>query len=471
MWDGLTLTFSSIVGSGVFASPGIVFKHVGSGGAALGVWAVAGFLAYCGAVCYAELAAAVPSAGGEAAFLERGYGRFASFLFTWATAVVCRPSSLAITLVVFGQYVCRMQSGHVCKADAPEALTPALVGLAVTAVVTSSARLTSKALTLSTVVSTLALGLIAVAAVWHVISSKSAESLAETNVDVDNATPHLSHYAPALFAALWAFDGWNTLAYASEELSEPHALANIIKTTMALVTALYLAANAAFVVVLPPRVVAASDTLGVDFGETVAGIPGGLFISLVVACATLGSAVGTLFSSSRLVFSAARGGSLPKVFSMVDSVTETPVNALVCQCLAAAGLMLSGNVEHLVDVFSSSTWVFYLACVVAAWRLRTTEPLLPRPYMAPTYAFAVFIPAACFMLALQTSAAPRSSLMAFALVASGAPVFAWFHISNGINHDEAGGMTSSRPRAWIDACVDAIPCLSALRRRAAYETI
>jgi amino acid transporter len=106
--DGATLLFSSIVGSGIFASPGSVFVHSDhSGQLALLIWCLAGFIAYCGALCYLELALWLPSSGGESHYLSVFFGKAAGFLFTWANTAVSRPSSFAITSLVTGDYLCR----------------------------------------------------------------------------------------------------------------------------------------------------------------------------------------------------------------------------------------------------------------------------------------------------------------------------------------------------------------------------
>jgi len=106
--DGLSLVVGSILGSGIFASPGLVFQRTGSGGLALLVWAVGGLVAMCGAVCYVELGSSLPSAGGEVTYLRRAFGPLASFLFMWANVFIGRPAGFAITALVVGENACRL---------------------------------------------------------------------------------------------------------------------------------------------------------------------------------------------------------------------------------------------------------------------------------------------------------------------------------------------------------------------------
>lgn len=81
------LVVGSIIGSGVFASPGPILARVGSVMAAACVWVVAGVLSSLGAACYAELGCALPVSGGEPVYLERAYGEMMAFLYEW-TAIL-----------------------------------------------------------------------------------------------------------------------------------------------------------------------------------------------------------------------------------------------------------------------------------------------------------------------------------------------------------------------------------------------
>mgnify|MGYP003330867736 CR=1 FL=1 len=63
-----------------------------------------------GALCYAELATAYPSAGGEYHFLGRAFGRSLAFLYGWARLTVIVAGSIAIFAFLFGEYLSRVIS-------------------------------------------------------------------------------------------------------------------------------------------------------------------------------------------------------------------------------------------------------------------------------------------------------------------------------------------------------------------------
>ncbi len=106
--SGIALIVSSIIGSGIFASPGPVLKYTESVGMALVVWFVAGLLALTGALCYAELGTMITDSGGEHPYLMRAYGSLPAFLFSWTGITVTRPASIAIICVICAEYVGRL---------------------------------------------------------------------------------------------------------------------------------------------------------------------------------------------------------------------------------------------------------------------------------------------------------------------------------------------------------------------------
>ncbi|CAG8764667.1 6177_t:CDS:2, partial [Racocetra persica] len=107
-YNGLNLVIGSIIGSGIFASPGPVVMHAGSVGMSLIVWLTCGLLACTGALTYAELGSEIPISGGEHAYLSHAYGSLPAFLFSW-TAITClKPGGNAIIAVIFAEYLNRI---------------------------------------------------------------------------------------------------------------------------------------------------------------------------------------------------------------------------------------------------------------------------------------------------------------------------------------------------------------------------
>jgi amino acid transporter len=107
VYNGIGLIVGVMIGSGIFASPGLVLLAAGSVGASFCAWVAAGLVALMGSACYAELGTVVQESGGEYVYLAAGLSELPAFLFTWASSTITRPGSLAIIILVSGEYAVR----------------------------------------------------------------------------------------------------------------------------------------------------------------------------------------------------------------------------------------------------------------------------------------------------------------------------------------------------------------------------
>src|SRR4029077_10834789 len=99
------LVIANMIGTGVFTSLGFQVAAINSDFALIGLWVVGGVAALCGALCYAELATALPRSGGEYNYLSRIYHPALGFLAGWISAVVGFPAPIALAALAFGKYV------------------------------------------------------------------------------------------------------------------------------------------------------------------------------------------------------------------------------------------------------------------------------------------------------------------------------------------------------------------------------
>ena len=106
--DAVAITIGIVVGAGIFRTPSVIAGAAGSEAAVLAAWVAGGLLSIVGALCYAELAAAYPHAGGDYHFLGRAFGRRVAFLYAWARLAVIQTGSIALLAFVFGDYAARL---------------------------------------------------------------------------------------------------------------------------------------------------------------------------------------------------------------------------------------------------------------------------------------------------------------------------------------------------------------------------
>ncbi|KAJ0163466.1 Y+L amino acid transporter 2 [Colletotrichum tanaceti] len=462
--NGLSLIVGLIIGSGIFSSPSQVSSKVGSPGAALVVWVIAGVLAWTGAASYAELGGAIPLNGGAQVYLAKIMGEMAGFLFTWVAVLVLKPGGAAIVSIIMGEYLVRAAIG----ADA-ESLSPwvnkavALVALvAVTALNCVSTKLGTKVNDWLMFLKFIALLGVTVTGVVVAITGKTLTGKAnmewKTHEWFAGTSSDLSAWAVALYAGLWAYDGWDNTNYVVGEFRNPSRdLPRVIHTAMPLVILSYVLANIAYFLVLPQAAINASNTVAVQFGAKVFGSVGSLVLALIVSASCFGALNSSTFTSSRLVYVAGKEGYIPSVFGSIGlsrseahSVTTsrtsrgrvanllirilgdddmglfyTPVWALVLNGLLTAAYIIVGEFDTLLTFYGVAGYTFYFITVLGLIILRVREPQLERPYKTWITTPIIFCCVSLFLLSRAVFAQPLQTVTVVLFVVAGVPVYFW----------------------------------------------
>src|SRR3984957_8733572 len=101
----MAIVVGTVIGSGIFLVPHDMVRAVGSARMVFIVWIFGGLLSLAGALSYAELAAAIPEAGGEYAYLREAYGPMWGFLYSWTQMWVAKSGSIATLATGFFLYL------------------------------------------------------------------------------------------------------------------------------------------------------------------------------------------------------------------------------------------------------------------------------------------------------------------------------------------------------------------------------
>ena len=216
--NGLSLIVGLIIGSGIFSSPSQVNSNAGSPGAALIIWVVAGILAWTGAASYAELGGAIPLNGGSQVYLSKIFGELAGFLFTWVAVLVLKPGSAAIIAIIMGEYLVRAVIGAEAETINPWInKSVALVGLfLVTFLNCVSTKLGTRINDMLMFLKFVALLGVTVIGVVVAITGYSYSGMPNTDWKThawfEGTKLDASAWAVALYAGLWAYDGWDNVS-------------------------------------------------------------------------------------------------------------------------------------------------------------------------------------------------------------------------------------------------------------------
>jgi amino acid transporter len=419
--DVVALVLGIVIGAGIFRSPGAVAASSSGPLEVVLVWLAGGAVSLAGAMCYAELAAAYPHAGGDYHFLDRAYGRGPAFLFAWARLTVIPTGSVALLAFVFGDYV----AGAL---GAPGASGVAAAGLVVALVALNAAGLRVSAGAQSALTAVVVLGLAAVIAAG--LGLPAAASGAPAAAAASGATPAAGL---ALVFVLLAYGGWNEAAYVSAELrGGRRAIARALVVSLSLVTGLYVLANLAYLRGLGFHGLQASETVAADLLGRAAGPAGAAAVSAVVAIAAVTSANATLLLGSRVCWAFGRDHAGFSALGRWSPRAKTPVNAVLAQgtialVLVGFGVASRHGFESMVAYTAPVFWLFFLLTGAAVPVLRRRDPAAPRPFRVPLYPLtpAVFCAACAYLLWSSLAYAGPGAAAGMAVLAIGLVPLWW----------------------------------------------
>jgi APA family basic amino acid/polyamine antiporter len=236
----------------------------------------------------------------------------------------------------------------------------------------------------------------------------------------------LGAFLGALAAALWAYDGWEDLNLVGSEVENPERNFPLaLVGGVGLVTVVYLLFSAACLRVLPFDAVANSPHIASDVVEFVAGRGAAFWVTLAMVISGIGSLNSSVLSGARVPYAMARDGIFFKIARGIHPKFLTPARALIFQGVLAGLMALTGTFEELTNLFVFAAWIFYGLAVVALFRLRRTEPNMPRPYRCPGYPWVpgVFVAGALALTISLWLQRPGRSSVGLLLIVAGLPFY------------------------------------------------
>ena len=426
------IIMSNVIGTGVFVKARVMTCNVGSPEMVLLVWVLAGLLTMAGALVYAELTAMMPRAGGEYNFLGAAFGRACAFFFAWTRTIGSCISGAAIA-ILFATFLNDLLGGTLPM------WARWVVPIAVLAVVTAfnilpvrSSGWIATAITSTKVLLVLGVGVGAFVLADGSWGHFSESCTADVGEDVPaSARGGIAGFGAAMLGALWAYNGWNIIAYLGGEVRDPgKTMPRALVGGMALVMALYLLINTAYFYVLSPQEIASISEHSSVAREVVARFLG-KGAAAVMAAALMFSAYGTLHVGSlgmtRLPFAVARDGLLPRWLAWL-SPWSVPVVSVVAMGAVSAALTLTASFDVLTDVYIFVLWIFYGLTIASLFVLRRKFPGAPRPFRVWGYPVVpvLFLLATGFLLVNTFMATPGRALAGVGLIALGLPVYLYF---------------------------------------------
>jgi len=448
----LTLTHATslvvgiIIGTGIFLKSATMAQAVGTPALVLAAWAAAGLVAMLGALCFAELGALLPHAGGEYVYLRSAYGEIPGFLFACNAFVLggAAVAAYGAAVVIFVSDIHPLGSDWIVRSvrlfgadyhfsfGARQLLAVAVIAV-FAAINCAGVMLGGRVQSVLTAAKILAI--VGVAA--GVLLFSRTGSTANLAAVPGHGSGGLAGFGAAMFSALWAYSGWQFLPMAAGEVREPQRnLPRAIVGGTLVVLALYLLINTAYLYALPLWQVASANSTAYPEAPSVAARAVQTFVggratavaALIFLVSTIGSMNGVILSAARVPYAAARDGLFFERFGRLGPRSRVPVTSLVLLALWGALLALTGTFDQLTNMAVMSYALFWIPVALAVVVLRHKRPTEPRPYRVPGYPWVPLL-FALVMAGIVVSAlrsAPRESIATVVLILLGLPLYPLF---------------------------------------------
>jgi APA family basic amino acid/polyamine antiporter len=407
-WAAAAIVVGTVIGSGIFLVPHDMVARVGTAGMVFVVWVFGGLLSLAGTLSYAELAAAIPEAGGEYAYLREAYGPVWGFLYSWTQMFVAKSGSIATLATGFLIYLTNFFPGL----DTVFYRIPLPLGpgggplefrygqLVAMALILALAWLNYYGVKLGGEVQ-VAVTVIKVALIAGIViiglGFGTAHAAGSAAVGVV-AGGGVAGFFAALAAALWAYDGWNNVVMVASEVREPQRnLPRALVLGTIGVIGIYLLANAAYFHVLTAGEVAGNPRVAGEMMRRILGNAGAGAVSIAAMISIFAALNGSILTGSRVPYAAARDGYFFQAIADVNARYHTPGKAILALSTWSALLVLSGGYRELFTLLIFPSWILYGMTTAAVIVLRHKKPELPRPYKTVGYPIIpiIFVAVAC----------------------------------------------------------------------------
>lgn len=407
LFDGVMLVVGSMIGSGIFIVSSDMVRQVGSSGWLILIWLISGLITMIAAVCYGELSAMYPKAGGQYVYLKEAYNTLVAFLYGWSFFAVIQTGTIAAVGVGFSKFASYLlpflSEDNILITNSLFSVNAAQIVSIVTIVfltyLNSRGVKNSKILlTFLTIIKILSLlGLL----VFGLFAAKSdiwnsnwtdtwhfKTYIHETSNWIPvNGKALVTVISAAMVGALFSSDAWNGVTFIAGEIKNPQrnvGLSLFLGTFT--VTMLYVAINVMYLAVIPLDEIATakSDRVAVVAAQYIFGDIGTLIIAVMIMISTFACNNGLIMAGARVYYTMANDGLFLNKASKLNQ-HGVPEWALWAQCIWAGFLCLTGKYGDLLDFVIIIVLIFYILTIYGIFILRKKQPLITRPYRAFGY--------------------------------------------------------------------------------------
>jgi APA family basic amino acid/polyamine antiporter len=426
VFHAAALVVANMIGAGIFTTTGFPAEALGNPLWIYGLWLLGGALALCGALCYAELGAAIPKPGGEYQYLREAFGGSFALMSALVSLTAGFSAPIASAVKSFFQYLSHYVpwlavpalGGGLSHADlASLALVWVLV-----AIHSRRASIGIGFTSLVTVLKVLSIVLIILATLvigrGHLSSlTQGAQALGPRSTGDFFAAASTS-----LIFVMFCYSGWNSASYLAGELRNPtRDLPRALLFGTALVIVLYVGLNLVYFYGTPVEQLAGKVEVALVASENLFGAAGATCVTLVLCISLLACASAMTVVGPRVYYAAGRDFPPLEVLARVRPETGTPVAALIVQGLVTSSFIILGKVDQIQQYAGFTLSLFATMAVTSLIALRVRSPQLARPFRVPGYPFVpiAFIGVSVWTMVWAFRGRPLESTLGLLTVAAG----------------------------------------------------
>lgn len=421
--DVAVITIGTVIGSGLFLTPGGVLRSAGSVGAAMAIWVLGGVLSLIGALAYAELGCSRTGAGGLYAYIRDAFGNATAFTYGWTLFVVIASGSVATLAVAAGDNLAAvMPLGDIEK----KLVAIAIIGV-LAIINVRGTRESTRVLGLATLLKVVALVVLIIALP---IAGHGLREVREPWPTAING-PVISGGLAAMVSVLWAYEGWQYATFIGGEVENPQKNfpRGLVLGTMAIMV-IYVLANVGYLAALGPTRLAASRAVASESVGTVFGPLAARLIAIPVLVSIVSACHGLMLTASRVFYAMGKDRVFFAKLGEVHPKFGTPATSIIALAIWSAVLALTGTFNTLLTYVVFVGWIFYGLGGVCVIVFRRREPDAPRPMKIPGYPVTpiLFVASALVIVVNTIIDNPQRGLIGIGGTLLALPVYAlWRH--------------------------------------------
>ena len=374
---GVAVTLGGSVGTGILRKPGPIAEQLHNPALIISLWVIVAIYALLGVSCVLELSLSIPKAGSWYGYAERAFGRYIGFLVglsSWLGTV---------TALGFGSYTCSEYLAILFPALQDYVLYSA-VGMLLLLWFFHQLGVIAAGRSQEWFSGIKALALIGFIFICLLAGKGGTWT---SSPPAPAGMPLWSGILTALLSIFYAFDGWHTASYFTEENKDPvKSMPKSMFIGVIIVAFIYLLINVGILYSLPLETLSKSKLAAADTMKALFGADMGRWITVFLMLSILGILNTQVMFAPRVIYSMSRDGLFFKQAEKVNAA-GSPTTATHLTVFSACIFLLAGKEinERLSDIATFFFVASYLAGFASLLRLRVSEPDLKRPYLAWGY--------------------------------------------------------------------------------------